>query len=178
LAARRIIRINRSGGSNRARRNTMDDDSKSRVREEPGQSAEPHDEEIDSCGLCAALLSKKEGGSASCGGSRKSSGGAWRFMTEREFSVLKAMRGLREKAARIKKRIRALEKEMHLDPRQEERPRSPEEREEDSAWERQMAEELLRHCERLDRLKAQWKEMDQERMAAQEERMRLLGHIQ
>jgi len=149
----------------------------------PGDGArkDPHKEEIDSCGLCASLLSRGEG-NRSCGGAEKSSaGGAWRFMTEREFRVLHAMRALREKAAKIKKRVRAIEKQMRERPRREQRPApsaSAEPPGGDADWEREMAEELLRHCDRLAQWKARWQEMDRERMAAQEERMRLLGHIQ
>jgi len=134
-------------------------------------------EEIDSCGLCAALFSRREERS-SCGNKKKSPGDSWRFMTEREFTVLKAMKTLREKAARIKNRIRKIQKDLETKPRRQAAPPPDANREMEALWEKQMAEELLKHCDRLARLREEWREMDQERMAAQEERMRLLGHIQ
>jgi hypothetical protein len=137
----------------------------------------PSEEEINSCGLCAALFSRKEE-RASCGNKKESSGAPWRFMTEREFTVLKAMKTLREKAAKIKNRIRKIRKDLETKTRRQADAPPDLNREMETLWEQQMAEELLNHCERLARLKQEWREMDQERMAAQEERMRLLGHIQ
>jgi len=136
-------------------------------------------EEVDACGLCTAFFSEPER-RTSCGAGRESSGGPWRFMTDREFQVHKAMRLLREKAVRIKNRIRALEKGLRNRPKPgRPLPIPPEpDAAEELTWEREMAEELLHHCDRLAQLKAEWKEMDLERMAAQEERMRMLGHIQ
>ncbi len=145
--------------------------------EKAGVGKESPAEEIDSCGLCSALFSKNEEKS-SRGGTGKPSGGPWRFMTEREFSVLKAMRSLRDKAVKIKKRIRAIEKELGSGPRTDSKESAGNDRADEVLWEQQMAEELLYHCDRLTTLKQQWSEMDMERMAAQEERMRLLGHIQ
>jgi len=154
-----------------------------RKDKDPGETRERETlpaEEFDSCGLCSALFSQREEKSP-CGGSKKPSAGSWRFMTEREFSVLKAMRSLREKAVSIRKRIRALERSLQESrgPKREAPPApASTDTAEDLLWEQQMAEELLYHCDRLAVLKQQWKEMDVERMAAQEERMRLLGHIQ
>ena len=145
--------------------------------EETKACAELNSEEIDSCGLCAALFSKDQEKSSKPG-TQKSSGGAWRFMTEREFGVLKAMRRLREKAVKIKKRIRTIENEMEKASGPGHRTTAAQSGAEEAPGERQMAEELLVHCDRLARLKEQWKEMDLERLAAQEERMRMLGHIQ
>ena len=136
-------------------------------------------EEIDACGLCTTLFSEGEGRN-SCGSGKKSSGGPWRFMTEREFKVHDAMRRLRTKAVRLKTRIRALERALQTRSRPHPVP-SPVSRDDTAEtvqWEREMADELLEHCNRFARLRAEWKEMDVERLAAQEERMRLLGHIQ
>jgi transposase len=134
-------------------------------------------EEIDLCGLCATLFSKKEA-PASCGNEKRGPGGPWRFMTEREFTVLKAMRNLREMAVRIKNRIRKIQKDLETKPQKQTDVAPDPNKEMEAFWEQQMADELLSHCDRLAKLKQEWKEMDQERMAAQEERMRLLGHIQ
>ena len=127
-------------------------------------------EMIQPCGLCANEASERE----IEGNARKT----WRFMTEREFSVLKAMRGLREKAVKIKKRIRRIEKDMETKTVPEEVVVREQPENQDQLWEQEMAEDLLHHCDNLSKLKEQWKQMDNERIAAREERMRLLGHIQ
>lgn len=75
------------------------------------------------------------------------------FMTERELQVLSSMRRLKQEASEIKARMREKEQQGIS--------------EDGSALPMRLAE-----------LRAEWKEMDKERMAAAEERMRLLGHIQ
>jgi len=72
------------------------------------------------------------------------------FMTEREIQVLAAMRCLREEASEIKRHMRQMER----------------------------SEDWMALSRRLGDLREEWKKMDQERMDAAEERMRLLGHIQ
>jgi len=153
----------------------MIDTKKRRSEYEPGETLEPGIEAMDACGLCASLFSRE--GEAPKGRS------GWRFMTEREFKVLKAMRALREKAASIKKRMRGIEQDLRDRPAVKgvetaAGPPPDEDALQERIWEKQMAEELLDHCARLANLRDRWREMDQERLAAQEERMRLLGHIQ
>lgn len=75
------------------------------------------------------------------------------FMTEREIRVLAAMRRLKQEASEIKSRVRRMERE--------------------GLW-----EDRTDLYARLADLRAEWKKMDQERVDAAEERMRLLGHIQ
>ena len=137
-------------------------------REETGSGV------IDPCGLCTSLFSRDEKAARGRSG--------WRFMTEREFKVLKVMKSLRETAWKIKQRIRGIEQDLQDRPamKPQHAPEGTDEEvfREERLWEQQMAEELLDHCARLANLKDQWKEMDRERMAAQEERMRMLGHIQ
>ncbi len=149
-------------------------DKKDRITgEEDVRGATHGSEPIDSCGLCTSLFTKEEPAKGSKG---------WRFMTEREFTVLKAMRGLRERAVKIKKRIRGIKEDLRDRPGRGREKVVEGAADEDvlleRAWEQQMAEELLDHCARLATLKDQWGEMDLERMEAQEERMRQLGHIQ
>ncbi len=75
------------------------------------------------------------------------------FMTERELRVLASMRRLKEEVSRIKAHMREMEQQG-------------------------ASEDGPALSERLAELRAEWKKMDQERMDAAEERMRLLGHIQ
>jgi hypothetical protein len=72
------------------------------------------------------------------------------FMTEREIQVLAAMRRLREEVSEIKRHMRQTEG----------------------------SEDRMAFSRRLGDLREEWKKMDQERVDAAEERMRLLGHIQ
>jgi hypothetical protein len=72
------------------------------------------------------------------------------FLTEREMKVLAAMRHLKEEASGLKERLRQLDEK----------------------------EDKTGLLIRLADLRAEWKRMDQERMDAAEERMRLLGHVQ
>ena len=72
------------------------------------------------------------------------------FMTEREIQVLAAMRRLRAEASEIKRHMRQMEG----------------------------SEDRMAFSRRLSDLREEWKKMDQERVDAAEERMRLLGHIQ
>lgn len=72
------------------------------------------------------------------------------FMTEREIKVLAAMRCLKGEASALKERLRQLDE----------------------------SEDRTVLSGRLADLRAEWKRMDQERMDAAEERMRLLGHVQ
>lgn len=75
------------------------------------------------------------------------------FMTEREFEVLASMRRLKREVSEIKARMREMEQQGGS--------------EDGSALPMRLAD-----------LRAAWKRMDQERVDAAEERMRLLGHIQ
>ena len=75
------------------------------------------------------------------------------FMTERELQVLASMRRLKQEVTEIKARMREMEQQGIL--------------EDGSALALRLAD-----------LRAEWKKMDKERMAAAEERMMLLGHIQ
>lgn len=75
------------------------------------------------------------------------------FMTERELQVLASMRRLKKEVYGIKVRMREMEEQGIL--------------EDGSALPMRLAD-----------LRAEWKRLDQERMDAAEERMRLLGHIQ
>ncbi len=75
------------------------------------------------------------------------------FMTERELRVLASMRRLKEEVHEIKAQMRKLEGKGS-------------------------SEEERTHSAKLEELRAEWRKMDQERMDAAEERMRLLGHIQ
>jgi hypothetical protein len=75
------------------------------------------------------------------------------FMTERELQVLASMRRLKQEVTEIKARMREMEQQGI--------------QENGSALPVRLAD-----------LRAEWKKMDKERMAAAEERMRLLGHIQ
>jgi hypothetical protein len=75
------------------------------------------------------------------------------FMTERELQVLASMRRMKQEVSEIKARMREVEQQGFL--------------EDGSALPMRLAD-----------LRAEWKKMDKERMAAAEERMRLLGHIQ
>ena len=75
------------------------------------------------------------------------------FMTERELRVLASMRRLKKEVSEIKARLREMEQQGIL--------------EDGSALPMRLAD-----------LRAEWKKLDQERMDAAEERMRLLGHIQ
>ena len=75
------------------------------------------------------------------------------FMTERELQVLASMRRLKQEVSEIKARTREMGQQGTL--------------EDGSALPIRLAD-----------LRAEWKKLDQERMDAAEERMRLLGHIQ
>ncbi len=72
------------------------------------------------------------------------------FMTDREMNALAVMRHLKAEASEVKRRLGQAE--------------GP--------------EDLAALYGRLDTLREEWKRIDQERMDAAEERMRLLGHIQ
>jgi hypothetical protein len=74
-------------------------------------------------------------------------------MTERELQVLASMRRLKQEVSEIKARMREM-------------------------GQREVLEDGSALPMRLADLRAEWKKMDKERMAAAEERMRLLGHIQ
>jgi hypothetical protein len=75
------------------------------------------------------------------------------FMTERELRVLASMRRLKEEVSRIKEEIRSMEQQG-------------------------TPEDISNLSATMEDLRAEWKRMDEERMDAAEERMRLLGHIQ
>jgi len=75
---------------------------------------------------------------------------SFHFMTEREIRILAAMRRLKEEVSDIKRRMGQMEE----------------------------SDDRMAFCRRLGDLREEWKKMDQERMDAAEERMRLLGHIQ
>ena len=75
------------------------------------------------------------------------------FMTERELRVLASMRRLKQEVKEIKARMGEMDQQGI--------------QENESALPMRLAD-----------LRAEWKKMDEERMAAAEERMRLLGHIQ
>ena len=130
---------------------------KIRPKVQDNRAAKPEDR----CG-CSALL----GSSAS------------HILSEREIKALDMMRKARAEATGIKAQIlvfrRILEKDSLAKRRKSlERLQIAEE-----FWEQDMAEELLSCCERLYQLRNQWDHWDEERMAAAEERMRILGHIQ
>jgi hypothetical protein len=72
------------------------------------------------------------------------------FLTERELQVLAAMRRLKAEASEIKRHIQQMKG----------------------------SDDQRAFYRRLGDLREEWKKMDQERMDAAEERMRLLGHIQ
>jgi hypothetical protein len=76
------------------------------------------------------------------------------FMTEREFRVLASMRRLKEEVREVRASMRQLKEEAG------------------------MPEQGSGLTARLEGLNAEWKRMEQERLEAAEERMRLLGHIQ
>jgi len=128
-------------------------------------------EHTDSCEACKA-------GSGNPGETSKGGGGPWNFMTEREFAVLKAMRDLWKKAAGVKKRIRKMKEAVPSRTGERKTPRPEDHLIDDACLEQEVAEELLQRCEDLADLKRQWLEMAEERMTAQEERMRMLRHIQ
>jgi len=115
----------------------------------------------DRCGLCALF------GSSST-----------HLLTERELKALDTMRGIREEASRIKQRLRGLENDPESGPYHRRQSGLEDLEYVEALWEQGMAEELLNECDKLYRLRKQWEEWDQERMAAAEERMRLLGHVQ
>jgi len=75
------------------------------------------------------------------------------FMTEREFRVLATMRRVKQEVSELKARMREMEQQG-------------------------LSEDGSALMVRLADLRAEWKKMDEERMDAAEERMRLLGHIQ
>jgi len=75
---------------------------------------------------------------------------SFHFMTEREIRILAAMRRLKEEVSDIKRRMGQMEE----------------------------SDDRMAFYRRLGDLREEWKKMDQERMDATDERMRLLGHIQ
>jgi hypothetical protein len=75
------------------------------------------------------------------------------FMTEREFRVLATMRRVKQEVSELKARMGEMEQQG-------------------------LSEDGSALMVRLADLRAEWKKMDEERMDAAEERMRLLGHIQ
>ena len=83
-------------------------------------------------------------------GENPSDSRSFHFMTEREIQALAAMRRLKEEASKIKRRMGQTEG----------------------------SDDWKAFSRRLGDLREEWKKMDQERMDAAEERMRLLGHIQ
>jgi len=72
------------------------------------------------------------------------------FMTNREVQILAAMRRLKEEVSEIKKHM----------------------------GQREGSDDPMVFSRRLGVLREEWKKLDQERMDAAEERMRLLGHVQ
>ena len=75
---------------------------------------------------------------------------SFHFMTEREIRILAAMRRLKQEVSEIK---------MHM-------------------GRMEGSDDRMVFSRRLGVLREEWKKMDQERMDAAEERMRLLGHMQ
>ena len=100
------------------------------------------------------------------------------FMTEREFSALTDMRRIKAAARNIKQQMGQIEERLgeyfyDIDAggkRSSEKKTEP--------WVHCMSEDWILLSQRLDCLREMWKEKDRERIAAAEERMRLLGHIQ
>lgn len=122
------------------------------------------------CGFCANFRSKEKG--------EASTGSSAHFMTERELKALKAMRGIKKQVRGVKARLQQIEEKLENQPEFGKDDVSPDSHDEVRVWEQGMIEDLLKNCERLYSLKKNWDEWDEERMAAAEERMRLLGHIQ
>ena len=100
------------------------------------------------------------------------------FMTEREFSALADMRRIKAAARNIKKQMGQIEESLgdYFFLMDAQGKISPEKKTE--PWIQAMSEEWILLSQRLDCLRELWKEKDRERIAAAEERMRLLGHIQ
>ena len=129
--------------------------------EKKGEEREETAAKEDRCGFCPLAGSS-----------------ATPLLTDRELEALDTMRGIREEASRIKKRVRGFEADLEKGSAAD-RPGDFREFEyAQGVWEQGMAEELLNECEKLYRLRREWDEWDEERIAAAEERMRLLGHIQ
>lgn len=124
----------------------------------------------NTCSFCANFRSREKG--------EASAGSSTHFMTERELKALKAMRGIKKDVRGVKKRLREIEEELESRPELEERSKTSDAQGQDKLWEQGMIEDLLQNCEMLYQLKKNWEDWDEERMAAAEERMRLLGHIQ
>jgi hypothetical protein len=100
------------------------------------------------------------------------------FPTERELKALDIMRRIREEASGGKRRF------FSPGGAGEEGSAPPGENSLDCLegieqyWEQDMAEEMLSCCAKVYELWKEWDEWDEQRMAAAEERMRDLGHIQ
>jgi len=100
------------------------------------------------------------------------------FMTEREFTALADMRRIKAAARNIKEKMGQIEECLgdYFYDMDAKGKRSPEKKPE--PWIHFMSEDWIMLSQRLDCLRELWKEKDLERIAAAEERMRLLGHIQ
>lgn len=101
-----------------------------------------------------------------------------RFMTDRELKALRAMREIKKEVGGIKQRMKEMERELEIHSSAKSKEKSGPSEPQTEGAEEDVAADLLESCDRLYRLKKEWEDWDEERMAAAEERMRLLGHIQ
>jgi phage-related minor tail protein len=100
-----------------------------------------------------------------------------RFMTDREIAVLDSMRVLKKEASRIKRRMKRMQKDLgDLHPTERTYNGRGYFGAESKLWVQGLQEDWINLSERLDRLRARWKELDLARVEAANERMRLLGH--
>ncbi len=98
-------------------------------------------------------------------------------MTEREFTIHEKMRQLKKEVSAIKRHIRHIEAER---TRGSPQPTTNQPTSQHSAYGTSpewLERERTRLRARLDELRLQWKQLDQERIDAAMERMRRLGHI-
>lgn len=132
----------------------------------PGSNPAPRIDEP--CRTCAPFIPAGDKREVGCG--------PMKIMTEREITVLGAMRKIKKEVLKIKRRRRLAEEDLQrrVLPNRAGNTRHFEIRE--KLRRQGLAEDILYFNQRLALMKEQWQEMDHERTEAANERMRLLGH--